>query len=324
MLRVVLTLAACGCGRAPAPPPAGSASGQPVAKPVAALVSVPVAAASARGGAAVQNYACTELPLLSYYRAAGAVQDHTPTRLKLALRIDLHALDCGAPDATGHTLEVDLALEAEHEHCWVRSGSVKATPFGLEYEAQEPWQDELRPDGRVDLARVDPRDAVLRGVTTPRALLLTPEQYWLFEDVKPGAPLRQSLPDESGLGCCFGFTGAGVHNWDYEYAPHFSLAPPPSDEPERNAFNAWATRSGLRHQLEALVRDGFNLAPRDHVLIELAETEPSLAATVGVHGWHPAAEGEINAVLQFSRKACATCLDGVSGWWLWKASAPEQ
>jgi hypothetical protein len=156
------------------------------------------------------SYACTELPLLSYYQAAGAVLEQSPNHLKLHLLIDLHGLDCGAPDATGHHLEVNLAVEGEGEHCWVRGGSVKATPFGLEYAAQKAWQDELRPDEAVDLAAVDPSDAVLRAVTTPRALILTPGGYWLFEDVKPGAPLHPRLPGEDEQGCCYGFTAGST------------------------------------------------------------------------------------------------------------------
>jgi hypothetical protein len=44
-----------------------------------------------------------------------------------------------------------------------------------------------------------------------------------------------------------------------------------------------------------------------------------MAATVRVTALNRADE-PVSAVLQFSRKPCATCVDGVSGWWLWKAS----
>lgn len=313
-------LIACACGRAPAPTPtpapAGSASAHKATAP-AQVKRAPVTAA-----AAAMSFACTELPLLSYYRAAGAVKEQTPTRLKLDLRIDLHSLDCGAPDATGHNLEVDLALEPEGEHCWVRSGSVKATPFGLEYEPWEAWHDEIRPDAPVDLAGVEPADVVLRGVSTPNAVVLTSTRYWLFEHVKPGAPLHQRLEEEGDKGCCFGFTGAATQHWEYEYAPQFSYDSPWSDESELARFNVWATRSGLRHQLESLVRRGLRLAPRDRVAIELAGKEPPLAATVRLRVRRPG-EGEAALALQFSRKPCATCIDGVSGWWLWKATSAE-
>lgn len=162
-----LLLAAC--GRAPNPVPAGSASALQVMVPPTA--SAPVVAAQAAASASAPSFACTELPLLEYYQASGAVLEHTPTHLKLHLLINLHASDCPAPDATGDNLVVDLALEPEGEHCWVRSGSVHATPFGLEYDPQkDAWQDELRPDGAIDLASADPSDAVLRAVTTPRAV----------------------------------------------------------------------------------------------------------------------------------------------------------
>lgn len=316
--RLVLVFLAWGCSRAPSPLPAAAVSLQQAR--VAAAVSAPVVAALASDSAAgtPPSYACTELPLLSYYQAAGAVLQQSPTHLKLDLLINLHASDCGAPDATGHTLVVDLALEPEGEHCWVRSGSVDATPFGLEYEPQKAWRDELRPDGAIDLAAVDPSDAVLRAVTTPRAVVLTPLNYWLFEDVKPGAPLHPSLPDESE-DCCFGFTGAATQHWEYEYAPSFSVNPAPSDEAARTRFNVWGTRSGLRHRLALLVRHGFDLRARDRVAIELPDTGQPLAATVRVTALNRDNELE-HAVLLFSRKPCATCVDGVSGWWLWKAS----
>ena len=325
-LSLVPLLIACACGRAPAPAPTGSASAQQAA-PSAQVAKGPVAAVSATAPvpSSASGYACTELPLLEYYKAAGIVLEHSPTHLKLHLLINLHALDCGAPDATGHNLVVALALEPAGEHCWVRGGSVDATPFGLEYEPQEAWRDELRPDGAIDLAATDPSDAVLRAVTTPRALVLKPDGYWLFEDVKPGAPLHTRLPDEKDPGCCYGFTGAGVHNWEYEYAPPFSVSLA-WDEAERtrsNAwttrFNVWATRSGLRHRLGLLVRRGFNLRASDRVAIEPAGKQQPMAATVRVTMLNRADELEY-AVLQFSRKPCDTCVDGVSGWWLWKAS----
>lgn len=311
-------LVACACARAPSPAPAGSSSARKAAPP-APLVSAPGVAArtSASAGVTAPSYACTELPLLYYYQAAGAVLEQSPTHLKLDLLINLHAMDCGAPDATGHTLLVDLALEPEGEHCWVRGGSVKATPFGLEYEPAKAWHDELRPDGAIDLAAGDPSNAVLRAVTTPRALMLTPDNYWLFEDVKPGAPLRPRLPDEDES-CCYGFTGAATQHWQYEYAPQFSVQPA-LDDAERTRFNVWATRSGMRHRLPQLVRRGFNLRANDRLAIEFDGKEPALAATVRLSFLNRADELEL-AVLQFSRKPCASCIDGISGWWLWKAS----
>lgn len=317
---LLLVVLGCGCGRAPSPAPTGSASAR-TTQPAPTAASAPVAAVSASVSAAAPSYACTELPLLSYYRAAGAVLEQTPTVLKLDLAIDLHSLDCGAPDATGHNLVVDLALEPVGEHCWVRSGAVRATPFGAYGEPRKAWHDELRPDGPVDLAGANPADAVLRGVNTSHALVLTSERYWLFEEVKPGAPLHQQLPNEE-QGCCYGFTGAATQHWEYEYAPQFSLLSPLSDENQLQGFNVWATRSGLRHQLELLVRRGFPLVARDRVTIELARQEPPLAATVRLSARDPV-DGKIGAVLQFSRKPCATCIDGVSGWWLWKASRTD-
>jgi hypothetical protein len=316
-----LFLITCACARAPTPAPAGS-SAVPKATPPAPLLSAPVVAARASAKAVVTapSYACTELPLLDYYQAGGAVLEQSPTHLKLQLLIDLHQLDCPAPDATGHNLVVDLAVEGEGEHCWVRGGSVKATPFGLEYELQKAWQDELRPEGAVDLAAVDPSNAVLRAVTTPRALVLTPDDYWLFEDVKPGAPLHPRLQGEDDQSCCYGFTGAATQYWEYEYAPAFSVGP--SDEAERTRFNVWATRSGLRHRLAQLVRRGFDLRASDRVAIELAGTGQPMAATVRVTATNRADELDY-AVLQFSRKPCVSCLDGVSGWWLWKATGTE-
>jgi hypothetical protein len=320
---LVPILVACACARTPTPAPAGSSSA-PKATPPAPLVSAPVVAAraSARAVVTAPSYACTELPLLDYYQAGGAVLEQSPSHLKLHLLINLHALDCPAPDATGHNLEVDLVVEGEGEHCWVRGGSVKATPFGLEYEPQKAWHDELRPDGAVDLAAVDPSDAVLRAVTTPRALVLTPDDYWLFEDVKPGAPLYPRLQGEDDQSCCYGFTGAATQHWEYEYAPQFSVAHAPSDETERTRFNVWATRSGLRHRLGLLVRHGFDLRASDRVAIELAGTGQPMAATARVTALNRNDE-LVSAVLQFSRKPCATCIDGVSGWWLWKATGSE-
>ena len=215
---------------------------------------------------------------------------------------------------------VELAIEAEGEHCWLRRGAVTAKPFGLEYDPQrQPWRDELRVQGPFDLALVDPGNVLLHGVATNRVLMLTPVLYWLFEDVKPGAKLHAQLQGEDEQGCCFGFTGAAAVGWQYEHAgSDFYGSSPPSDERQRTAFNTWATHSGLRHHLETLVRRGFRLTADEQVTIELRGEPRPLEATVRISPLHPTADDSVT-VLQFSRKPCATCRDGVSGWWLWKA-----
>ena len=273
--------------------------------------------------AAAPSFGCDALPLLGAYRAAGVVLEQSASRLKLALTIDLHSLDCGAPDGYGEKLSLELEIAAEGEHCWLRGGTVAATPFGFERGDEKPWSDELRVDGTVDLALVEPPDVVLRGAATPRALVLTRHQYWLFEDVKPGAPLRQQLAgeDDDGKGCCFGFTSADASHWEWEHGHSvFSRTTPPASEGERAEFNTWATHSGLRHHLEALVRTGFRVAPDEKVVSKLAGDSRPLQVTVRVSPTNPVADDSI-AVLQFSRKPCAACRDGVSGWWLWGAEA---
>ena len=96
---LLLVVLAASCKRPPAPTPTGttSAQGTKLGLPPAPLPT------PESPGTPAASFACSELPLLGVYRAAGAVREQSDRRLKLELRIDLHSLDCGAPESAGTT-----------------------------------------------------------------------------------------------------------------------------------------------------------------------------------------------------------------------------
>jgi hypothetical protein len=310
---------------APSAAPRGTLAGVSAA-------SAPAPSASAEDSAsAPRSDACRHLPLFNVYQRAGVVKERTSRSIRLNLRVDLHALDCGAPDATGHDMEVTLELRSNGARCEVGAAKARSTPFvALESETPPPpWNDSFVASPPVNLADPELEALTLVDETTRHALVFLPHRYFFYEHVKPGARLEHRLAGENDRGCCFGYTGAATSQWYFDYfrSPLAGELLGDLDDASLANFNRWATESELRDDLQRLVRRGFELSKKARIDTVFSRGEPAAEASVTVTdawGDDPNARERgphrRTLALRFSRKPCGECASGMTPWWLWSAN----
>jgi hypothetical protein len=170
---------------------------------------------------------CETLPFFTLYEKNGAVSRQADGRLAVHLPIDLHEVDCGAPDCFGHDMRMTLTLGEESPSgdfaassggCVIVAAEATSTPFD---RCNDPdrvshgasWQNSFLAEGKPDLSdpaldRVELRDAA-RG----QALVLVPTVYFFYEKVTPEKKLLARLRDSENPECCGGYTYRNALDW---------------------------------------------------------------------------------------------------------------
>lgn len=174
---------------------------------VMALV-LPICCTPAVAGDAQQI--CETPPLLRTYDAAGQLQHLPDGRLALQLVADLHSADCGAPDCYGTNLVIQMKLQKRGKACLIRDVLVSTREFfgpGCEHAASaDNFRQEKYTHGRRqrDLANPQLKKLTLRNRDGGRAIVLWPENFFYFPEVKPGGILHARLPADDDESCCWG------------------------------------------------------------------------------------------------------------------------
>jgi hypothetical protein len=272
--------------------------------------------------------ACGHLPFFNVYEQARALRRGDGATLVLDVDIDLHGADCGAPDGYGHDMELTLWLEPREGRCEILAADASASGWGFWGEALPPtWVNTFAVQGKPNLGDKELARIELRDEAKQQALVLLPENYYFFEDVPRGAALHPRLMGEEDTGCCYGYTSADSERWSTEFwlAPLWD-SPSELSPVDLGAFNRWATGSGLREDLPRLLQRGFKLSSKARVSIDERPPERATEAAVIIvdaHPWDETVDAR-QLVLHFSRKECATCASGMSGWWLYRFEATQR
>ena len=277
---------------------------------------------------------CHKLPFFRIYEIEQAVE-RAGAHLVVHADIDLHALDCMAPDSYGHRMQITLALRSRDGRCEIEGATAIAEAYGRsdKHAPGAAWTNDFVVVGDPDLSSRGLERIELRDSAREEAFLLLPTEYYFFEDVPTGTALKPKLRGEDDLGCCYGYTNARTRTWYLEYwvSPLAQAEITALEGSDLDSFNRWATQLDLRDDLEWLTRRGFDLSPSVRVDVELGPDQPPLSATVRVREVaRPSADPSPAATrrydLLFSRRKCAPspasdgCAAGVSGWWLWKVA----
>jgi len=161
---------------------------------------------------------CTSSPFLKRYFKSGLVKFSPTGAIELRLVADLHAADCGAPDCYG--TEVRISMEP------IRAGSCQYSNAVVETEDYNNCKDEMlaKDVGKINEAFVvdgpasnilDPHltEIKLMNGSKTRAIVLSPDGFVYFEDVKPEGTLHPWLPsdDDNEQECCWGAFMANGH-----------------------------------------------------------------------------------------------------------------
>jgi hypothetical protein len=172
-----------------------------------------------------EPHACSKLPFFDLYEKHGVLTRPAERTLAVQLRIDMHQIDCLAPDCFGHDMLLTLALGEESGRCIIATAEATSTPFDGCRDPEHvtkgtAWQNSFNVVGRPDLAdrtldRVELRDAA-RG----HALMLLSETYFFYENVAPEKKLLPRIVDvEHPEECCGGYTSRATWEWTLPQNP---------------------------------------------------------------------------------------------------------
>jgi hypothetical protein len=158
--------------------------------------------------------ACERLPLLERYARSGLAERLPDGRMRLSVRTDLHAADCGTPDCYGTNLTAIFRLSPEGAACHVREVDVNAKESGCGIPEEEPPRSEtFFAQGASDLADPTLEKLTLMSRTGELALVILHDNLFYFDDVKPGGELYTRLSNDTGDAerCCWGASMSEVH-----------------------------------------------------------------------------------------------------------------
>lgn len=159
---------------------------------------------------------CSQLPFFAHYSEHGRVLRQTAAEIVVRLDINLHALDCSAPDGYGHETTLTLRIEPHGAACVVRTATATSTPWGDAPEpsapvgptSNRPWNNTFVVVGQPDLAAPALTRVQLYDADRRHAIILLPNQYWFFEYVDPDSKLVEALEPDSDIcaACVYGYT----------------------------------------------------------------------------------------------------------------------
>ncbi|HVJ18873.1 MAG TPA: hypothetical protein VM686_25810 [Polyangiaceae bacterium] len=168
-----------------------------------------------REAASSSPSACDELPLFRVYEEHGASHRRSAHRLELDLPVDLHSLDCGAPDSYGHEMTLTLVLGSVADRCVIEEAFAVGKAYGPPGFPSGSWKNTFTVTGAPDLASADLQQVELRDPTRREALLLLGTSYYFYAGVVDGGRLKPELIPEEASDCCYGFTSAEALRWSY-------------------------------------------------------------------------------------------------------------
>jgi hypothetical protein len=162
--------------------------------------------------------ACGALPFFDLYEENGALTRPTERTLAVHLPIDLHQLDCLAPDCFGHDMLLTLTLGEESGRCVIVLAQATSTPFDgcrdpNQVSKGAVWQNSFSAEGQFDLADRTLERIELRDRARGHALVLLSTTYFFYENVTPGKPLLPRLVDFERPECCGGYTYRKTWDW---------------------------------------------------------------------------------------------------------------
>ncbi len=137
---------------------------------------------------------CEHLPFFARWFELG-VASRAGDTLELALRFDLHAQDCGAPDSYGTDVKLRIALAGRNGGCVAKSVTLEQKrwgDWGPDESALLPQSFSL--DAPIsDLANASLNEFTLTSIRHETALVLERRSAYFYEDVKPGMHLERRL-----------------------------------------------------------------------------------------------------------------------------------
>jgi len=163
---------------------------------------------------------CASSRFFALYARGELVRASGPASLVLDVPVNLHSADCGAPDCYGHGMTLTLELRRVGKRCEIVSAKASAVPFnecGIPAdEMPRPWTNRFVVKGTPNLADHRLARIELRDSKRHEALLLLPNSYYFYENVKPSSRLRPELEPEDAKGCCYGYTNSAFRPWSFE------------------------------------------------------------------------------------------------------------
>lgn len=166
----------------------------------------------------IARSACETLPLFDLYEKNGAFTRSAEGGVAVHLPIDLHQVDCAAPDCFGHDMLLTLELGDESGHCVIVLAEATSTPFDgcrdpNHISKGTPWQNAFTAVGRPDLSERTLERIELRDASRGQALVLLPDTYYFYEKVTPEKKLLPRLVDAENPECCGGYTYRKTWDW---------------------------------------------------------------------------------------------------------------
>lgn len=154
---------------------------------------------------------CASSPFLKRYLRSGMANMTPGGVIELRFTADLHSADCGAPDCYGTRIRIYMEPTAAGS-CKYSNAVVETEDFdhcGIEMEG--------RKSGKVtetffsSKGTFDPGDPQLTEVrffskSKTRAILISRQDLFYYENVKPGGKLNTRLPgdEDNEEECCWG------------------------------------------------------------------------------------------------------------------------
>jgi len=161
---------------------------------------------------------CASSTFLKRYSKSDLVKFSPAGAIELQLVADLHAADCGAPDCYGTKVRISMKP--------VRAGSCQYSDAVVETEDYNNCKDEVftKNAGKeneaffvngpaVNILEPQLTEIKLMNKSRTRAIVLSSDGFFYFEDVKPKGKLHTWLPsdDDDERKCCWGASMAKGH-----------------------------------------------------------------------------------------------------------------
>ncbi len=155
-----------------------------------------------------------ELPFFALYHQNDAARYEAPDVLQLDVQINVHELDCGAPDCYGHDMAVYMQLEEDSTGCYIAKVSSTNTTFTCEGEdslvAGIYPTNTFYPVGNPNLRDSTLTEIILHDTVHHQALILLCGMYYFYEDSLP-MKLQEDWTEEN-----FPAFGSAVRWWAVE------------------------------------------------------------------------------------------------------------
>ena len=168
-------------------------------------------------GAFAQPPDCASGAFLKRYLKSGLAAFSPDGAMELRLDADLHSADCGAPDCHGTTIRISMKP--------IRAGSCQYSSAIVETKDYNTCGEPVKVDLKkkievflVDKAAFNVLDQKLATIklmnkSKTRAIVLAPDNFFYFEDVRPKGKLHMQLPgdDDNRQKCCWGASMSQGH-----------------------------------------------------------------------------------------------------------------